>query len=256
MIGDTLSNILFYAPLAVWLFSTFFFYYRYDKEYKVSFSEKYYKKRVTEDPAAVVSYLIDHKGIGPKDAYATAIDLMQAGRLSFDGGFHVAGEGTDGLLPHQASLLEKLLSGAGGDPDFMTGWIFLVKQDAKEFNYYEPQSFVKKMGLLGSIFYTAIGVVGILIARELRFFVLFIISVITFFHMRKIDKRTREAQADFERCMALKRFLSDYDGSEELEAGVLPFAYSMGILPGGNERLQEKCQCYQDALERVDIIIN
>ncbi len=254
--NDYVSNLMFYIPIAIWLFSTFFFYYKYDKEYKVSFTGRYFKEKASHDPVAMVTCLTDFKSLGLKDIYATIIELMQNGYLSFDGEFHIINEDYSNLYPHQISLMEKLSSPKDEDTDFVTGWAFLASQDSKNFEYYEPQSFVRKVGLLGSIFYTAIGVFGIIMSHKFRFFLLFVISVITFFHMRKITKRTRTAQGEYERWMALKRFLSDYDGKEEIDKALLPFAYSLGVLPGENDSLEKLCEEYKGALDKADFIIH
>ncbi|TVX99791.1 DUF2207 domain-containing protein [Cohnella terricola] len=216
-------------------------YFRFGREQKPDWNEKYYRELPGDVTPAVASYLMDYK-IEPRDLMATLVDLvrkkyvdMQA--VTKEGGlfhrdqkdysFRLINELTDGLKPHEELVIDWLFRQLGHNGEVSlfeirqyagkkanagkflarwSEWQGKVVQEARQLGYFDTSKAGSRIALAAAI----VQIAGFLIFAPDDVKWLLVCAAPLFLCGMKIKRRTKFGATERSKWKAFKRFLHDY----------------------------------------------
>lgn len=228
----------------VWLFLIVFVLYKiykkYDKEYKSDFSGEYYRDFPSDLEPEIVGYLLNMK-IGNNEVSASILNLINKKVISFeeidkkDYKFMYDSSKLDLITSSEKDLINWIFNGETeitlsklknlskkNYSTFLSGYTKWKKNAislAKEHHFYEETNGKKLFPLLLCL----IGSCFKFIRPETENFyfidyLCLIVSIISIIYLASISKRTKEANEEYAKWKALKKFLIDFGrfGEKEL----------------------------------------
>jgi len=216
-------------------------YFRFGREERPDWNEKYYRELPSDVTPAVASYLMDYK-IEPRDLMATLIDLvrkkhvdMQAvkkegglfHREQTDYSFRLIDDRTDGLKPHEGFVIDWLFRQLGLNGEVSLNeirqyagkkanakkflarwneWKGKIVQEARQHGYFDTSKTGSRIALAAAI--VQIAAILFFAPEDIKW--MFICVVPLFLYGMKIKRRTKFGATEHSKWKAFKRFLHDY----------------------------------------------
>lgn len=236
--------------LLLWIVSIIVLYLKTDKEYKLSYKDKYFKKLPAEYTPAEMKVLVNYKRLYPPDIVATLIDLIvkdvlkvkklinSENLLSSKQYDYILSKNeefnSDNLLLHERTLIDWLINTIGNNKqvslqqvkdftrtnttaiEFSKGykdWCKTVIISSEKNNFFKSKNLTMFLGMTISIIYFILTIVLSIYFKRYSYLFLIILAAITCIYTLNILKRTEYGQEQYELWMALKRFIKDLGNS-------------------------------------------
>lgn len=237
----------------IWIVLIVILYIRADKEYEISYKDKYYKKLPGNYTPAEMKILINYKRLYPRDTVATLANLIVKGYISVEKIHNtdtaLNSKKDDYLLkinpkkdisflqPHEITLANWFVGKIGNGREFKISdiknhtrknssallfnenyinWCRTAIEDCKRNNFFITKSLTNTLGIILSITYLILSVSLALTYSRYAYLVLIIPSLITFIYTLNIIKRTPYGQEQYALSMAFKRYIKDIGKNSEL----------------------------------------
>jgi len=216
-------------------------YFRFGREQKPDWNEKYYRELPGDVTPAVASYLMDYK-IEPRDLMATLVDLVRKKRVDMqavtkEGGlfhrdqkdysFRLIDERTDGMKPHEEFVIDWLFRQLGHNGEVSLfeirqyvgkkanagkflgrwrEWQGKVVQEARGQGYFDTSKTGPRIALAAAI----VQIAAFLFFAPDGVKWMLIGAVPLFLCGMKIKRRTKFGATERSKWKAFKRFIHDY----------------------------------------------
>ena len=217
-------------------FLTIYLFFKLDKEYKADFDQEYYRDFLDHYQPEELNYLMNHM-IDNNAFSASFLNLIYKHKIEIiptadekDTAFKIVSR--EGLTTPE-SMLVNLLFDKVGDGDAFTlkllkkytkssskaqtfaskfaSWKRVVLSEAKKKNIYEKYSGIRTLCILLAIFGLMINFFAFILEMQLILTVVCgIFGVIFIIYASSFTRRTREANEDYAKAKASKRFLNDF----------------------------------------------
>lgn len=227
-----------------WILGLIYFlfraYFKYDREYKSSFQNDYYRDFPADYGPEIVGYLF-HRSIGNDDLSAAILNLIQQKIVDFK----EIGEkkkdyqlqlivARDSLSSKQQFLVSFLFddkeevllstlkkSAKKNYEDFLAryeNWKKSALKEAKQQNFYEEQNGPKALLILYSVlgFFLGIGALMVEVGTWVSLLVIFV-AIGSLVYFASMTKRTKRGNDDYLKWNALKKFMLDFGTMQEKE---------------------------------------
>lgn len=233
--------------LVLWVICIVILYSRLDKEYKLSYKDKYFKKLPDNYTPAEMKILVNYKKLYPQDIVATLIDLIvkdavKVKKIKNDENILTSKQNDyilsknnsfdfEKLLSHEITLINWLINTIGNSEnvslkqvkdftrksntaiEFSKGykdWCKSVIISSEKNNFFKSKNIATLYGMTLGIIYFIITIVLFICFQRYAYLFLVIPSAITCIYTLNILKRTQYGQEQYELWMAFKRFIKDF----------------------------------------------
>jgi len=236
---------LYIGCLIIWWI---YVYFRYDKEYKSTFTNKYNREFIDDYNVEVVDFLMNHT-ITPNAMSASILNLIYKKNIKVlekkslkntkKKNYEFELINRDNVTNTEEVLIEFLFETVGKDNKFTTdelkkyasgtktyqkfnnsytNWVHCVRKDSEKENFYEKNGLpvvtsiflllIALFILFAALYYNAMMVLPWLVLA---------FSILFFLYCSLIKKKTQKGVEDYVRWLAFKRFLEDFGTFDEKE---------------------------------------
>ncbi len=253
----TIGNIVGILFIIAWFAIIIFIYRKYDKEFKSSFSAKYYRELPGEYTPAEMSVLMNMGNVLSRDITATLMDLVRKGRLVLKketyikNGFFKDKEVEDygltlnqeaagtSLKKHEAFLIDwfigiigdgyhvfldeiseyaKTNSGAMQFSKDYQRWCKMAKEEAEKNKFFDKSSNKGQIAaVLIGLAYLGLGILFVSVLQALSGVLLVILGVIMFIFGIRLSRRTAYGNDQYVMWKAFKNFLKEFSRMDKAE---------------------------------------
>jgi len=228
-----------------------------DREYKLSYTNKYYNKLPGNYTPAEMKALINYKKLSPIDLTATIINLIiheyiyvqeiknkDAFLLSKQNDYLLKlndKKDVKSLLSHEIIIINWCFEKIGNGKEVKISsikdytrknssalifnqnyilWCKSVLSDCNKNNFFKPKGITNIIGISISILYLVIALLFSIKYQKYVYLFLIFLSFITFIYTLNIIKMTEYGQKQYELIMAFKRYIKDLGKSEQLQCSI------------------------------------